>query len=59
MDPVLSGRKCTLCKKGLKLIGLQRLNGKLHQCDWTTRDYHKKCYKIIRLREEMKLELEI
>ena len=53
MDSGFKGRKCNLCNKSLKTIGLQRINGDYNYCDWATRDYHKKCYKIIKLRDEM------
>ena len=34
-------RKCLACGKPLKLIGVERKNGKGHYEDWTTREYHK------------------
>ena len=38
---------CLKCDKPLKSIGTARKNGKSHP-DWTTREYHKCCWKIIK-----------
>ena len=43
--------KCLACGKPLKLIGVERKNGKGHYEDWTTREYHKKCYLKIKKEE--------
>ena len=43
----LYSRKCELCGGKLKIIGLQRKNGKELYKDWNTRKYHKSCYKKI------------
>lgn len=43
----LKGRKCELCEKPLRLIGLLRINGDINLVDWTTRKFHKSCYKKI------------
>lgn len=39
--------KCLLCKKTLKPIGCNRKNNTNCHNDWSTRRYHKKCYKIL------------
>ena len=39
--------KCKECGKSLVLIGRERQNGKGGYKDWKTREYHKKCYKIV------------
>jgi len=38
-------RICLSCGKTLVKIGTERENGKFGQADWTTRRYHKKCWK--------------
>jgi hypothetical protein len=43
----LFSRVCHLCKKPLRIIGLQRKNGKELYNDWNARKWHKKCYKKI------------
>ena len=35
------------CHKPLRMIGVQRKNGKELYKDWTSRKWHKKCYKKI------------
>ncbi len=40
-------KKCLYCKKPLVKIGLARHNGALHK-DWSTRQYHKKCWKELK-----------
>jgi hypothetical protein len=49
-------RKCELCKKTLNTIGLQRLNGKLLEIDWT-RKYHKCCYREVQLLKRIEDEI--
>ena len=42
----IENRYCEICKKKLKLIGASNKNNKKSfYYDWTTRKYHKKCYK--------------
>ena len=41
---------CLKCDKPLKSIGYMRKNGKSHP-DWSIREYHKCCWKII-IKEE-------
>jgi hypothetical protein len=43
--------KCLACGKPLKLIGVERKNGKGYYKDWTTREYHKQCYLKIKKEE--------
>ena len=43
----LFSRVCQLCKKPLRIIGIQRKNGKEMYPDWATRKWHKSCYKKI------------
>ena len=38
--------KCIYCDKALVSIGNKRVNGANH-IDWSSRKYHKKCWKII------------
>ena len=40
-------RTCQLCGGPLRMIGIQRKNGKNIIMDWNTRKYHKACYKKI------------
>lgn len=44
-------RVCKYCDKPLRKIGIERKNGKKIYNktgkDWATREYHKKCYKLI------------
>tara|TARA_R110002167_G_scaffold117851_1_gene294066 strand:+ start:104 stop:283 length:180 start_codon:yes stop_codon:yes gene_type:complete len=44
-------RVCKYCGVGLRKIGIERVNGKRIPNktgkDWATREYHKKCYKLI------------
>eukprot|EP01045_Picozoa_sp_COSAG04_P026606 COSAG04_NODE_3724_length_2581_cov_76.628928_3_plen_70_part_00 len=42
--------KCKECGKSLVLIGRERQNGKGTFKDWKTREYHKKCYKLVQQR---------
>jgi hypothetical protein len=53
MELLTRSRKCKLCNNSLKLIGIHRINGKINQCDWASREYHKSCFKTIKLREEI------
>jgi hypothetical protein len=39
--------KCLECGKPLKLIGVERKNGKGNYQDWASREYHKCCWKKI------------
>ena len=43
----LKNRKCELCGRTLKIIGLLRINGDIRYMDWSTRKFHKSCYKKI------------
>jgi hypothetical protein len=51
--------KCLKCGKSLVSIGKQRLNGKNFLLekndnnDWSTREYHKKCWKIKKYNDDM------
>ena len=38
-------RTCKWCSKSLVAIGTSRANGKANHSDWSTRKYHKACYK--------------
>ena len=42
---------CKYCGKPLRLIGMERKNGKVlnnhNGKDWKGREYHKKCWKVI------------
>jgi exopolysaccharide biosynthesis protein len=53
---------CEYCGKPLKAIGMQRSNGKLFSAnysrDWSSRKYHKKCYKLIKEQENLQFILE-
>ena len=40
----LYSRKCELCGGKLRIIGLQRKNGKNIFGDWQARKLHKKCW---------------
>jgi len=46
MEDQNQNSNCKLCKQKLVPIGNKRKNGKDHN-DWNTRQYHKKCYKIV------------
>ena len=47
-SPCVQHRICKLCLRPLKLIGVTRRNGKdINLIDWSTRKYHKRCYKKI------------
>jgi len=39
---------CQECGKPLKSIGTARKNGKTSHGDWATREYHKKCWKELK-----------
>jgi chromosome segregation and condensation protein ScpB len=41
----LKGRKCKVCDKPLKAVGMNRKNGKGFYSDWKDRSTHLKCYK--------------
>jgi hypothetical protein len=41
----LKGRKCKVCQKPLKAVGMNRKNGKGVYNDWKDRSTHLKCYK--------------
>ena len=43
--------KCLACGKPLKLIGVERVNGRRNYKDWETREYHKQCYLKIKKEE--------
>ena len=43
----LFSRVCQHCQKPLRMIGVQRKNGKELYKDWNSRKWHKKCYKKI------------
>ena len=42
----LFSRVCQHCNKPLRMIGIQRKNGKELYKDWNSRKFHKKCYYI-------------
>jgi hypothetical protein len=42
---------CKYCNKPLVKIGTDRANGKGTYKDWSTREFHKKCYELGKLRE--------
>lgn len=46
---------CKFCGRRLVAVGNARSNGKSHN-DWTSREYHKKCWK--QLRDFKMLELD-
>tara|TARA_R110002073_G_scaffold53966_1_gene139183 strand:+ start:620 stop:814 length:195 start_codon:yes stop_codon:yes gene_type:complete len=50
-EPKPAVRVCKYCDKPLRKIGIERKNGKKIYNktgkDWATREYHKKCYKLI------------
>ena len=46
ISDVIPKRLCRVCHRALVAIGYKRQNGKLHN-DWTSREYHKKCWKEI------------
>ena len=35
---------CKRCNKPLKLIGIERKNGRGYYTDWSDREYHKRCW---------------
>ena len=43
--------KCLAYGKPLKLIGVERVNGRRNYKDWETREYHKQCYLKIKKEE--------
>jgi hypothetical protein len=53
---------CEYCGKPLKKIGFDRANGRLYSGnygrDWSSRKYHKKCYKLVKEQENIELMLE-
>ena len=42
-------RECLLCDRSLKVIGRQRVNGQTTYDDWTSREFHKRCDKIVKI----------
>jgi uncharacterized protein with PIN domain len=52
-QPDSEKRKCKLCGSTLRAIGKDRANGKVGRkgafSDWSTRQYHKQCYKEVML----------
>ena len=50
-------RVCLYCKKHLVKIGRERVNGNNPIHDWSTRKYHKKCYKEYQQIEAFKASL--
>jgi len=42
-------RECLLCDKSLKVIGRQRMNGDTRYDDWNSREFHKRCHKIVEI----------
>jgi hypothetical protein len=53
---------CEHCGKALRLIGIERKNGKVidnsNGKDWKERKYHKKCYKKVMDRKMLMWKLE-
>ena len=45
-------KKCERCGKALVSIGTSRKNGKRYHDDWSTRKYHKRCWKEMQDEEE-------
>jgi hypothetical protein len=43
--------KCKECGRSLVMIGRDRKNGKGVYKDWGTREFHKKCFKLVKQRE--------
>ena len=51
-------RKCKLCGSTLRAIGKDRVNGKPGRkgafSDWSSRQYHKQCYKEVMLSKQLR-----
>ena len=51
-------RKCKLCGSTLRAIGKDRANGKPGRkgafSDWSSRQYHKQCYKEVMLSKQLR-----
>jgi hypothetical protein len=48
---------CKHCGKSLVAVGRRRANGKAHE-DWESRQYHKKCWTLIKKHEEKIIDLD-
>ena len=48
----MPNKKCEHCGRALVAIGRDRENGKQSHDDWSTRKYHKKCWKEVQEAEE-------
>jgi hypothetical protein len=48
-------RICIHCGGSLKIIGTHRKNGRdIFLVDWSKREYHKKCFKVVKQLEKYK-----
>ena len=57
-QPDSEKRKCKLCGSTLRAIGKDRANGKVGRkgafSDWSTRQYHKQCYKEVMILKQLR-----
>jgi len=57
-QPYYEKRKCKLCGSTLRAIGKDRANGKPGRkgafSDWSSRQYHKQCYKEVMLSKQLR-----
>ncbi len=57
-QPDSEKRKCKLCGSTLRAIGKDRANGKPGRkgafSDWSSRQYHKQCYKEVMLSKQLR-----
>jgi hypothetical protein len=58
-NKTLEKRVCLYCNKHLVKIGKERSNGNNQIHDWSSRKYHKKCYKEQKVLEMFKISMEL